>query len=150
MSHSQPREAAPACSSSDPQVAAAASLKADEPNLALAAGHCSGQLHGCDDGVVSAKTSLSRSPDAARSDVAVVVECLLKAVSECPQGRGLIPGKCVTDEEVEGSKSRDRPRHGSEGQTLDAGKSKGRERKNFSKQVVDELQSWFYSNISHP
>lgn len=27
---------------------------------------------------------------------------------------------------------------------------KGIERKNFSKEVVDELQSWFYSNISHP
>jgi hypothetical protein len=27
---------------------------------------------------------------------------------------------------------------------------KGVERKNFSKKVVDELQSWFYSNISHP
>jgi hypothetical protein len=27
---------------------------------------------------------------------------------------------------------------------------KGIERKNFSKQVVDELQAWFYNNISHP
>jgi hypothetical protein len=27
---------------------------------------------------------------------------------------------------------------------------KGIERKNFSKQVVDALQSWFYKNISHP
>jgi hypothetical protein len=27
---------------------------------------------------------------------------------------------------------------------------KGIERKNFSKQVVDELQAWFFDNISHP
>jgi hypothetical protein len=27
---------------------------------------------------------------------------------------------------------------------------KGIERKNFSKQIVDELQTWFFNNVSHP
>jgi hypothetical protein len=38
----------------------------------------------------------------------------------------------------------------SDGQNFSRGKMKGRERKNFSKEIVDVLQSWFYENISHP
>jgi hypothetical protein len=45
------------------------------------------------------------------------------------------------------------PADANDGQAINLNKPCGRkgiERKNFSKEVVDELQSWFYSNISHP
>ena len=148
MSHSQQTDVVPA-SSSDSPVAAVASQR-EEPRTDPAADGCVGQLPSCSGGVASAKTSLSKSPDAARSDVAAGGGSVSKAVSECSEDRGSVAGKCVSDDAVEGSKSRVAPKHGSEGQSRDLGKLKGRERKNFSKKVVDELQSWFYSNISHP
>lgn len=49
--------------------------------------------------------------------------------------------------------AREDQKDGSVSQKLNSVKTCGRkgvERKNFSKKVVDELQSWFYSNISHP
>lgn len=49
--------------------------------------------------------------------------------------------------------AREDQKDGSDSQKLNSVKTCGRkgvERKNFSKKVVDELQSWFYSNVSHP
>jgi hypothetical protein len=47
----------------------------------------------------------------------------------------------------------DKKLDGSDGRIGNAVERQGRKgisRKNFSKEVVDHLQSWFYANISHP
>jgi hypothetical protein len=56
------------------------------------------------------------------------------------------------DNEVAESKC-DKKLDGSDGRNGNAVERQGRKgisRKNFSKGVVDHLQSWFYANISHP
>jgi hypothetical protein len=99
-------------------------------------------------GISSNKVLLCISPlNASHSDDFVGVESNTTSVSDHAIGNSdtanqvFEDGTCVD------------PTDGNDGHILNSAKPCGRkgvERKNFSKEVVDQLQSWFYSNISHP